>query len=46
MRRAPGVSGSQLSHYFANKESLVRAVIDWATVGQHVENDAAPGEGA
>ncbi|MGW4559056.1 hypothetical protein ACWEOV_36255 [Streptomyces sp. NPDC004365] len=29
MRRAAGVSGSQLSHYFANKESLVRAVIDW-----------------
>ncbi|MFF7191538.1 TetR/AcrR family transcriptional regulator [Streptomyces sp. NPDC008222] len=29
VRRAVGVSGSQLSHYFANKESLVRAVIDW-----------------
>ncbi|MFJ9755617.1 TetR/AcrR family transcriptional regulator [Streptomyces sp. NPDC101149] len=29
VRRAAGVSGSQLSHYFANKESLVRAVIDW-----------------
>ncbi|MEU1601385.1 TetR family transcriptional regulator C-terminal domain-containing protein [Streptomyces sp. NPDC005708] len=29
VRRAGGVSGSQLSHYFANKESLVRAVIDW-----------------
>ncbi|WP_306192760.1 hypothetical protein [Streptomyces sp. MK5] len=29
MRRAAGVRGPQLSHYLANKESLVRAVIDW-----------------
>ena len=29
LRRAAGVSGSQLSHYFPNKESLVRGVIDW-----------------
>jgi AcrR family transcriptional regulator len=28
VRRAAGVSGSQLSHYFADKEQLVRAVID------------------
>ena len=27
VRRAAGVSGSQLSHYFGDKESLVRAVI-------------------
>ncbi|MGW7530609.1 TetR family transcriptional regulator, partial [Streptomyces sp. NPDC054783] len=33
VRRAAGVSGSQLSHYFANKESLVRAVIDWQAEG-------------
>lgn len=29
VRRAAGVSGSQLSHYFPTKESLVRAAIDW-----------------
>ncbi len=29
VRGAAGDSGSQLSHYFANKESLVRAVVDW-----------------
>jgi len=29
LRRAAGVSGSQLNHYFPNKESLVLAVIDW-----------------
>lgn len=29
VRKAAGVSGSQLSHYFADKESLVRAVIGW-----------------
>ncbi|MCP3785391.1 TetR/AcrR family transcriptional regulator [Micromonospora sp. A3M-1-15] len=29
VRRAAGVSGSQLSHYFPTKESLVLAVIDW-----------------
>lgn len=29
VRRAAGVSGSQLSHYFGDKESLVRAVIAW-----------------
>lgn len=28
LRGAAGVSGSQLTHYFPNKESLVRAVID------------------
>jgi TetR/AcrR family transcriptional repressor of nem operon len=29
VRRAAGVSGSQLSHYFPTKESLVLAVIAW-----------------
>jgi AcrR family transcriptional regulator len=29
LRKAAGVSGSQLTHYFPNKESLVLAVIDW-----------------
>jgi AcrR family transcriptional regulator len=29
LRRAAGVSGSQLNHYFPTKESLVLAVIQW-----------------
>jgi TetR/AcrR family transcriptional regulator, transcriptional repressor for nem operon len=29
VRKAAGISGSQLSHYFPDKESLVRAVIVW-----------------
>jgi AcrR family transcriptional regulator len=29
LRRAAGVSGSQLNHYFPTKERLVLAVIDW-----------------
>ena len=29
LRRAAGVSGSQLNHYFPTKESLVLAVIEW-----------------
>lgn len=29
VRKAAGVSGSQLTHYFPDKESLVRAVIAW-----------------
>jgi AcrR family transcriptional regulator len=29
LRRAAGVSGSQLSHYFPDKESLVRATLVW-----------------
>ena len=29
LRRAAGVSGSQLNHYFPDKESLVLAVIGW-----------------
>jgi TetR/AcrR family transcriptional repressor of nem operon len=29
VRNAAGISGSQLSHYFPDKESLVRAVIAW-----------------
>lgn len=31
VRRAAGVSGSQLSHYFADKEQLVQAVIEHQT---------------
>src|SRR3954464_4447597 len=33
LRSAAGVSGSQLSHYFPDKESLVLAVIDWQADG-------------
>lgn len=29
VRRAAGVSGSQLTHYFPDKESLVRAALTW-----------------
>jgi AcrR family transcriptional regulator len=29
LRSAAGISGSQLTHYFPNKESLVLAVIEW-----------------
>lgn len=29
LRRAAGVSGSQLTHYFPDKESLVRAALAW-----------------
>jgi AcrR family transcriptional regulator len=29
LRQASGVSGSQLSHYFPHKESLVRATLEW-----------------
>ena len=29
VRKAAGISGSQLSHYFPDKESLVRAVLAW-----------------
>lgn len=38
IRAAAGVSGSQLSHYFPDKHSLVLAVIDWQAetmMGQH-----------
>ncbi|HZZ48055.1 MAG TPA: TetR/AcrR family transcriptional regulator [Pseudonocardia sp.] len=31
IRKATGVSGSQLSHYFPDKEDLVRAVLVWRT---------------
>ncbi|WP_329081125.1 MULTISPECIES: TetR/AcrR family transcriptional regulator [unclassified Streptosporangium] len=31
LRKASGVSGSQLTHYFPDKESLVLAVIEWQT---------------
>jgi TetR/AcrR family transcriptional regulator, transcriptional repressor for nem operon len=29
LRRAAGISGSQLNHYFPTKESLILAVIEW-----------------
>src|SRR3954451_14942375 len=29
LRRAAGVSGSQLTHYFPDKETLVRAALAW-----------------
>ncbi|UWE10002.1 TetR/AcrR family transcriptional regulator [Actinacidiphila bryophytorum] len=29
LRRAAGISGSQLNHYFPTKESLVLAVVEW-----------------
>jgi AcrR family transcriptional regulator len=29
VRKAAGISGSQLSHYVPDKESLVQAVITW-----------------
>ena len=29
LRRAAGVSGSQLNHYFPDKEALVRATLEW-----------------
>ncbi|GIF73340.1 TetR/AcrR family transcriptional regulator [Asanoa siamensis] len=38
VRSAAGVSGSQLSHYFPDKESLLRAVLRWradAMMGLH-----------
>jgi TetR/AcrR family transcriptional repressor of nem operon len=38
VRQTAGISGSQLSHYFPDKESLVKAVIAWraeAMMGQH-----------
>ncbi|WP_436763484.1 TetR/AcrR family transcriptional regulator [Streptosporangium sp. V21-05] len=31
LRKASGISGSQLTHYFPDKESLVLAVIEWQT---------------
>lgn len=33
IRKAAGVSGSQLAHYFPNKEKLILAVIDWQADG-------------
>jgi TetR/AcrR family transcriptional regulator, transcriptional repressor for nem operon len=38
VRRAAGVSGSQMSHYFPDKHSLIRAVIAWqadTVIGRH-----------
>lgn len=40
VRRAAGVSGSQMTHYFLDKRSLVRAVVAWqadSVIGQHQE---------
>lgn len=40
IRSATGVSGSQLSHYFPDKHSLVLAVIEWQAdtmMGRHAE---------
>jgi len=41
VRRAAGVSGSQLSHYFPDKDSLVRAVVRWRA-DRIVEGHRAP----
>jgi AcrR family transcriptional regulator len=38
VRKAAGVSGSQMTHYFQDKRSLVRAVVAWQAdnvIGQH-----------
>jgi AcrR family transcriptional regulator len=40
VRKATGVSGSQMTHYFRDKRSLVRAVVAWqadSVIGQHQE---------
>lgn len=45
VRAAAGISGSQLSHYFPDKESLVRAVIAWqadAMMGRHQQPPRGP----
>jgi AcrR family transcriptional regulator len=42
VRRAAGVSGSQMTHYFLDKRSLVRAVVAWqakSVIGQHQQPD-------
>ncbi|HEY1703307.1 MAG TPA: TetR/AcrR family transcriptional regulator [Trebonia sp.] len=45
VRKAAGISGSQLSHYFPDKESLVRAVIAWrADTMIGLQRDPPPGE--
>ncbi|WP_066370729.1 TetR/AcrR family transcriptional regulator [Herbidospora mongoliensis] len=44
LRRETGVSGSQLTHYFPDKESLVLAVIEWQTeeiLTQHARSSFA-----
>src|SRR6201985_2165739 len=50
IRAAAGVSGSQVYHYFEDKQALVRAVIDYQTdavldiQGTHLDNlDTMPG---
>jgi TetR/AcrR family transcriptional repressor of nem operon len=42
VRRAAGVSGSQLTHYFADKEQLVHAVIDHQTDAMRGRLSAPP----
>ncbi|GAB2800476.1 TetR/AcrR family transcriptional regulator [Actinoallomurus bryophytorum] len=42
VRKAAGVSGSQLSHYFPDKESLVRAVISWRADSMMGLRDSPP----
>jgi TetR/AcrR family transcriptional repressor of nem operon len=45
VRQEAGISGSQLSHYFPDKESLLRAVLAWRTdtmIGLH--RNLPPGE--
>lgn len=42
VRGAAGISGSQLSHYFPDKESLVRAVIEWRAGGVMGAHDQPP----
>jgi AcrR family transcriptional regulator len=45
VRNAAGISGSQLSHYFPDKESLVRAVIAWrADTMIRLQRDPPAGE--
>jgi AcrR family transcriptional regulator len=45
VRKAAGISGSQLSHYFPDKESLVRVVIGWqADTMIGLQRNPPPGE--
>lgn len=42
VRTTAGISGSQLSHYFPDKESLVRAVISWQADAMMGRNQQPP----
>src|ERR1700754_1762188 len=45
VRQAAGVSGSQMTHYFTDKRSLVRAVVAWqADAGVELHQHPALGE--